>query len=280
MGKTEGECGGGGEGRLRAELRGAAASHRPDRARILGRVERGMAQGTGPDTGVRGSVPGGAGASAVGGSRGRRASWPRIAVVTAAVTGVLVAGGYGVSGLLHDDSRVHTATTPPPATSTTDAASPTAPLPAAPPPTASPPSVPPPGGTRTRDGRLWSDGSVDPHSNDVWAQSNVTFKTGTPLTALTVELRIARTPGLAEPAGWTTLPKEDVTFSVREERGEFVYRWTLRPGRTVPVGEHRTAGQYVHAKGGRDAGGDRYSVTTTAVGGQEAEVRGDFYPAR
>jgi hypothetical protein len=146
-----------------------------------------------------------------------------------------------------------------------------------------PVSPPAPGADRTRDGHLWGDGSVDPHSNDFWAQSNVTFKTGEPLTALVVELRIARTEGVANAGAWISLPVEDFTVDVREDGGDpefLVYRWTLRPGRTVPAGEHMAAGQYQHARGGRDAGGDRYTVTTTAENGRKATVRGDFYPTR
>ncbi|GHH44312.1 hypothetical protein [Streptomyces candidus] len=302
------------EDRMREELQRAAASHRPDRARILARVERGMAQ---PSVRSRKGVRTPPSVRAAAGRDPRRAmSWPRVAGATAAVAAVLIAGGYGVAGALHEDTRVRTASTPDPTPTRTDDPAPTG-LPAlpdpvrttpakpsrtpertpgrtsaadgtAPPAATRPPSTPapppaPPGGNRTRDGHLWGDGSVDPHSNDFWAQSNVTFKTGEPLTALVVELRIARTDGVTNTGAWISLPVDNFTVDVREDRGDpafLVYRWTLKPGRAVPAGEHMAAGQYQHARGGRDAGGDRYSVTTTAQNGDKAAVRGDFYPTR
>jgi hypothetical protein len=50
-----------------------------------------------------------------------------------------------------------------------------------------PPVNTPPPASGAADGPLWSDGSVDPHSNDYWAQSNLALKTSGQLTALTVD---------------------------------------------------------------------------------------------
>ncbi|MFD3518234.1 hypothetical protein [Streptomyces sp. NPDC058657] len=300
--------------RVRDELHRAAASHRPDRARILARVERGMAAGAGApgESSARGRKGVRTSPLRLSGVRARAASWPRVAGATAACAAVLIAGGYGVVGILHKDSKVRTATTPVPTPTGTDAARPTG-LPSTPGPALSTPPSPPrtpartperdggtagtkppagtappavpasppaPGALRTQDGHLWGDGSVDPHSNDFWAQSNLTFKTAEPLTALTLELRIAGTEGVRDAGSWISLDPADFDISVRRETGALVYRWTLKPGRTVPAGEHRAAGQYHHAKGNRDAGGDRYSVTTTAADGRKATVGGDFYPVR
>lgn len=304
--------------RLRAELHRAAASHRPDRARILARVERGMAEEGRPAGRARGVRKPPVRSAGVRGP-GRAASWPRVAGVTVAVMAVLAAGGYAVAGMLHEDFRVHTATTPDPTPTRTTptgppSAPPTSPDPAHPtpakpshppehspghssgtavapppagtrPPTA-PVSPPAPGGNRVRDGRLWGEGAVDPHSHEFWAQSNITFENGEPLTALAVELRIAKTEGVTNTGAWISFPLDDFTVEVREEQSGpakpvyLVYRWTLKPGRTVPAGVHMAAGQYQHAKGDRDTGGDSYSVTTSAEGGQRATVQGGFRPPR
>lgn len=125
-------------------------------------------------------------------------------------------------------------------------------------------------GSRTQDGPLWADGSVDPHSNAFWAQSNVTLKTDQPLTALVVELRIALTEGVKDTGNWRTRPAADFDLAVRREGGFLVYRWTLAPGRTVPSGEHVFAGQYDHASGGRDAKDDTYRIDATAGAGESA----------
>jgi hypothetical protein len=294
--------------RLRGELHRAAASHHPDRARILARVERGMASGAAAAGEPSARARGGARTSPPRPSGVRVASWPRVAGATAACVAVLIAGGYGVVSVLHEDSKVRTAALPAATPTSTGAARPTG-LPSTPGPARSTPAKPPrspernagttgtkppaatappavpasphaPDGNRTQDGHLWGDGRVDPHSNAFWAQSNITFRTAEPLTALTVELRIAGTEGVRDAGKWISLDPADFDASVGMEKGALVYRWTLKPGRTVPAGEHRAAGQYHHAQGNRDAGGDRYSVTTTAAGGQKATVRGDFRPAR
>ncbi|MFF2774317.1 hypothetical protein ACFVU3_05360 [Streptomyces sp. NPDC058052] len=75
------------ETRLRGELREAALAHRPDRARMLARVERGMA---GPPP-ARPRTPGRASWA------GRR--WTATAAVAATVVGVVGLGGLAVTAL-------------------------------------------------------------------------------------------------------------------------------------------------------------------------------------
>ncbi|MFC9061654.1 hypothetical protein ACFTXB_26975 [Streptomyces sp. NPDC057074] len=221
---------------LRARLRRAAGAHEPDRARILARVERGMAAGD--DT--------------TGHPRQSRAlpGWARVAGATVAVAGVLVAGGSLAASTVGGD----------------------APAPRS---VAAPPGSREPGSREP--GPLWSAGAVDPHSNEFWAQSNITLRTSAPLTALTVELRVAQTGSVTSTGAWRSLPEADFTFTARERDGFLVYRWTLEPGRTVPAGEWMFAGQYNHERGGRDARGDRYSATATVASGRHS-VEGGFTP--
>ncbi|MEU6762196.1 hypothetical protein ABZ916_06690 [Streptomyces sp. NPDC046853] len=284
---------------VRKQLRDAAAEHRPDRERMLARIERGMEHdAAGPGAPSRGRLP-------------RPAPWLRIAGATAAVAGVFALGGYAVASVVRGDeppprtvgtpAAPHSPAGPSPSASAPDDenAEPSAPTgPAHPsgkatsgapekdkdrdtdrPPnkSASPPAAQrvAPGAKDVEDGYLWSDGSIDPQSNDFWAQSTLTFKTEKPLGALTVELRVAQTGGVTDAGNWRSLPAEDFTVSVREQDGALVYRWTLKAGRTVPAGEHVFAGQYNHAEGGRDAGEDSYAAEATASG-QKAAVRGDF----
>ncbi|WP_033215874.1 hypothetical protein [Streptomyces virginiae] len=216
---------------LRGLLRESTRAHRPDRARMLARVERGMAR---PDAARRPR------------DHERTAlSWPKIVLATLAAAGTLTASALMVVAAVHDPDppRNPSAVAPPAADR----------------------AVPPPaGGSRTQDGPLWADGSVDPHSNAYWAQSNVTLRTDQPLTALVVELRIALTEGVKDTGSWRTRPAADFDLAVRREGGFLVYRWTLAPGRTVPSGEHVFAGQYDHASGGRDAKDDTYRIDATA----------------
>ncbi|MGZ2361235.1 hypothetical protein LRE75_31945 [Streptomyces sp. 372A] len=227
---------------LSGRLREAAGAHRPDRARMLARIERGMAGGAQAPRSVR--PP-----------RAVR-PWLRVAGATAAVCGVLAAGAFAVTSA-GDDDRARggqVASAPSPAASTPAARD----------------------ELRPEDGPLWTGGVVDPHSNAYWAQSNVTLRTTEPLSALTVELRVALTGGVNSTGFWRSLPEPDFTVSVNESGGYLVYRWTLRAGRTVPAGTHTFAGQYNHAEGDRDATGDYVTAHAVRASGAKASV-GDHF---
>jgi hypothetical protein len=263
-------------GELRARLRDAAGTHEPDREQILARIERGMSEQTRPDhRATRPPVYG----------------WVRVVSATAAVACVLGVGGYAVASAVKDEAPAQTsvAATGTPTPSPDATSRPPAP-PADPTPRTSPtqkagkpsgtPSRSPSASTGVRasgveDGPLWSDGSVDPHSNEFWAQSDLTFKTSEQLTELMVELRIEQTGGVTNAGAWRSLPENDFTLTVAEKDGFLVYTWVLKDGRTVPKGEWVFAGQYNHERGGRDAKGDSYTATATAKSGDLA-VKGDF----
>ncbi|MBK3567628.1 MULTISPECIES: hypothetical protein [unclassified Streptomyces] len=271
---------------LSARLHEAAEGHEPDRARILARLERGMVAQSRPDhRATRPPVFG----------------WVRVVSATAAVASVLAIGGYAVASAVKGNSPAEqtvsvsptpTPTPSPDATSRTpvkpvapthssgsddasqkspkSSTSPTAKSPTA---SASTPVLPPASGTQ--DGPLWSDGSIDPGSNDFWAQSDVTLKTTKQLTSLTVQLKVKLTGGVTSAGAWRSLPEQDFTQTVTEQDGFLVYTWVLKEGRTVAVGEWVFAGQYNHDRGGRDAKDDSYSAAGTAVG-QQLSVKGDF----
>ncbi|MFD3331704.1 hypothetical protein ACFWV1_03480 [Streptomyces sp. NPDC058700] len=215
------------ETRLRRELREAALAHRPDRARILARVERGLAE---PAPGARPPRPAGRWS-------GRRMT--AVVAVTAAVAGLVGLGGLAATTLGERPEG--------PAT-----------------------TVPAPGPVA----RVAA--TIDPAGNRWWAQSELALTTETPVGGLTVELRVARTPDVVSTGHWRTRPAEDFTVTVAEEAGALVYRWTLRPGRTVPPGPHVFAGQYNHAEGVRDASADTYTVVLTGSDGGRSTLRGAF----
>lgn len=265
---------------LRARLREAGEAHEPDRARILARIEREMAGEARPERPAHPSPAG----------------WARVVGATTAVAGLLAVGGYAVTSAVQGEEPADrtVAVSPTPAPSPEVTSRPPVkpdPTPSAekpdrkpsstpsrtPAPENSAPAPPPekPEKPDNEDGPVWSDGSVDPHSNDFWAQSNLTLRTTEELTALTVELRVALTDGVNSAGAWRSLPEEDFTLTVGEDDGFLAYRWVLKEGRTVPQGEFVFAGQYDHARGGRDARDDRYAMTATA-GGEQYAVGGGF----
>lgn len=262
---------------LRARLHEAAGAHEPDRERMLARVERGMAGPARPEHRA---------------TRPPLFGWVRVAGATAAVAGVLAVGGYAVASSVQGEEappqrQVAVSPTPTPSPEATSRVPepPVNPAPDTPeqprntvtPPAGTPsssggPARPPAG---VEDGPLWSDGSVDPHSNEFWAQSNVTLKTSVRLTELTVELRIAQTGGVTSTGAWRSLPEDDFELSVDERDGFLVYVWTLKDGLTVEPGEWLFAGQYDHERGGRDAGEDTYTARA-GTGSEQLAVGGDF----
>lgn len=277
---------------LRARLRWAAGEHRPDRERMWARIERGMAPSPHRPAARRAGLP----------------PFPgrlRVAGATAAVVGVLGAGGFAVASAVRDDGGGHRTVV----ARTPDAAPGSPSAPAAPGPVPTPtasagPAVPaapsssvsasspparrassspagtPAARTGATDGPLRSDGSVSPDSNAFWAQSDVTLRLGEELVALTVEVRIGRTGGVRDAGAWTSLPEQDFTLGVDRRDGALVYTWMLREGRTVPAGEWVFAAQYDHARGTRDAGADRYTATALTGDGQRLRVQGRFTRGR
>ncbi|MDX2935087.1 hypothetical protein [Streptomyces ipomoeae] len=268
---------------LRARLRESAEAHEPDRARILARIERGMAA---PEERRRSRKA----------TRPPLWGWVRVVTATAGVAGVLAVGGYAVASAVKGEEPADQTVAVSPTPVDSPAATSRPPVqPEHPSPTprrsderkkpdstpsrtpsatqAAPPELPTSGDEE--DGPLWSDGSVDPHSNDFWAQSNLTLKTGEQLTELIVQLRIAQTGGVTSAGAWRSLPEQDFDLTVEEADGFLVYTWVLKDGRTIPKGEYVFAGQYNHERGGRDAGDDSYAMTAKADG-EELAVAGNF----
>ncbi|GAA1696917.1 hypothetical protein GCM10009745_48840 [Kribbella yunnanensis] len=251
---------------LNRRLREAAEAHEPNRARILARVERGLADPT-----VRHRT------------RSIARSGPRAAIVGLITAATLATGGLAVAAIGGVPSRPAPAPTtavPSPIVTATPTRPSARPSTTSPPPatTVAPrPTAPP--DNRYQDGPLWSQGQMDAHSSIYWAQNNLILKTTQPLTALTVELRIAQTGAVQKTGNWQTLPSDDFTVTVQESRGVLRYRWILKPGRTVPAGQHQFAAQYNHATGVRNGKSDSYHVHAQSSGGSST-VRGGFTPPR
>ncbi|GHE13134.1 hypothetical protein [Streptomyces alanosinicus] len=253
-------------------LREAAEAHRPDRARMLARVQRGVA---GPAVRHR--------------ARPFARSGTRVALAGLAAAGILTTGGFAVAAIVATSSPSATVTTPATPSPSVSSPHPTSarPTPVAPAPATTPGSArptppatsPPPAAGESRNGPLWSAGSVDPRSTVYWTQSNLVLKTTRPLTSLTVEMRIVQTGGVKNTGTWQTLPSADFTVTAQETGGTLVYRWVLKPGLTVPAGSHEFAAQFNNGTTERSTADDGYRVDAQGPGGS-ASVRGGFVPNR
>jgi hypothetical protein len=293
---------------LPERLRNAAAAHRPDRERMLARVEHAMA------------VDGAGSAEPDGPARGhdRPAPWMRVTAVTAAVAGAIGLGGLAAGAVISNSGgapgtsvtsgntgSAHPAPSDSGGSGTADGRVPvqrqsqSAPKhhkdkdktgspdrsSSVPPLQAPPPSVPgsnsatPSGadsatGVPQNSGPLQSDGVVGANSDDFWEQSNVVLTTQKEVTSLTVELRIATAHGEKYSQSWTTASQTQVRTSV--EDGYLVYRWTLTSGQTIPPGSYTFAGQFTHDEGESGTEGDSYTVTAGFASGSPVTVAGQF----
>lgn len=247
----------------RRHLRRAAEAHRPDREAMLARVEQGMARRSGAE---RSRLY----------RRRRQASWLKAVLAGAGAVGVLGLGGLAVAAGV----RQQAPEPKPPVVVTPSGASANAtpqPRPSAtkPPASSSTPTPRHSAAPTTADGPLSARGDVNAHSTVYWSQNDLTVDVGRPLTALTVELRIAQTGGVQSTGDWQTAAPDDFTITVTSSGGYLVYRWTLKPGRTIPAARQLFAAQFNHDTGKRDAGKDTFLVQATASG-RTSEVRGGF----
>jgi hypothetical protein len=132
-----------------------------------------------------------------------------------------------------------------------------------------------PAGSAPERSFLWSDGSIDPNSSRHWAQSNVTLKNRSKITALDVTIRVTLTDGVQPTGSWSSAPNDRIVISVREQSGALYYRFRLRSGQTLSPGTYVFAGQYNHAAGDRDTDDDAYLATVSA-GSTDVAVHGTF----
>ncbi|WP_327291699.1 hypothetical protein [Streptomyces sp. NBC_01198] len=298
---------------LPERLRNAADAHRPDRERMLARVEHAMA--------ADGAGSGDHESGARGHDRPPAAPWMRVTAVTAAVAGAIGIGGLAVGAVTGDGQPAGTAVTSgdtgtvrpsPTAAGTSTGAGARVPVPhhgaaasghhktsATPRATGSgrTPTVPPsdpsppatahntsPGPSRGQvegpespasNGPLSSNGAVAAASNDYWTQSDVQLTTDQTLTSLTVELRVARNNGETSTGSYTAL-SDRTSARMTVEGHDLVYRWTLNAGQTLGPGAYTFSAQFNHDQGQGGTDGDRYTVTAGYGSGATATVGGGF----
>ncbi|MEY9927997.1 cytoskeletal protein RodZ [Catenulispora sp. GP43] len=247
-------------------LRQAAEAHQPDRAVMLARIEQGMTRSTDAER-----------ARAY--RRRRQASWLKVSLAGLLGVGVLGLGGLAVAAGVKQLAPQHPAPLDVMPTSqasgaTRESHAPTT-KPAVQTRESPSPSTPRHSPTTTADGPIAAHGDVNAHSTVYWEQNDLTVDVTQPLNALTVELRVAQSTGVQSTGSWQTAPPDDFTVSVTQADGYLVYRWTLKPGRTIPAARQLFAAQFNHATGKRDASNDTFLVEATAAG-RTATVRGGF----
>jgi hypothetical protein len=247
----------------RKRLHQAAEAHRPDREAMLARIEQGMSRGPDAERGRRYR-------------RRRQASWLKATLAGVAAVAALGVGGFAVAAGIQQHAPERPAPIVVPSSSSS-AEVPPQPSTSAPATKAPPSSTPTPRHSvaPTANGVVSAHGDVNAHSTVYWEQNDLTLDLSQPLSALTVELRVAATSGVQSTGTWRTAPADDFTVTVTPSGGFLVYRWTLKPGRTIPAAQQIFAAQFNHSVGKRDAGKDTFVVVATAAG-HAVTVRGGF----
>ena len=246
----------------RERLHRAAEAHRPDREAMLARIEQGMSRR--PDA-ERGRLS----------RRRRQASWLKATLAGIAAVAALGVAGFAVAAGIQQ----HAPERPAPVVVSSSSSAGVPPRPSTSAPTTKAPSSSAPttrhSAAPTADGAVSARGDVNAHSTVYWEQNDLTVDVAQPLSALTVELRVAGTSGVQSTGSWQTAPADDFTITVTPSDGFLVYRWTLKPGRTIPAARQVFAAQFNHTAGKRDAGKDTFVVEATAAG-RALTVRGGF----
>ncbi|MQS08202.1 hypothetical protein [Streptomyces alkaliphilus] len=112
--------------------------------------------------------------------------------------------------------------------------------------------------------------------NPYWSQSLLILNTERVLLELVVEVRLPVGEGISHTGDWLTLPAEEWETTVTRDGDDLVFRWRLREGAVVPVGEYTFAAQYDHPAGNRGVEADLFTVRGVAEDGTQVSSRGGF----
>jgi hypothetical protein len=230
---------------VRAALRDAAQTHRPDRRAMAHRVASGRATAR---------------------SKGRRGMYPIAAAFAVAVIVVFSVVAVRSTG----DNGTHRGANPPVAAPLPSAA------PSSPARTTGASSAPPSRSATTAapNGFVTVKGGLDANSVATWSQNNVTVTNTKALAALRVTITVDLTPGAADAGRYTNVPNADVTMTVTRGASALTYAYVLKQGTNLAPGSYIFAAQFQH-RSGRMMDNDSYTVaagTRTA----HAELSGAF----
>jgi hypothetical protein len=110
-------------------------------------------------------------------------------------------------------------------------------------------------------------GRVASGTNAWWGEVDVMLSNTAPLTALTIQIRVQKTPGVTYSGQYNSYWGNMLSMGRTESSSAIVYTYTLNPGQTVPAGTNWLTGAQFGGNGTPHAtSGDAYSVTATSGG--------------
>lgn len=116
-------------------------------------------------------------------------------------------------------------------------------------------------------GNVTISGRVASNTNPWYGELNVLLTNTAPVTALTIEITVQRTPGVTYSGQYTNYWGNMIAMSNTQTSSAIVYRYVLNPGQTVPPGTNWLAAAQFGGNGTPHAtSGDTYRVTATSGG--------------
>lgn len=110
-------------------------------------------------------------------------------------------------------------------------------------------------------------GRVASGTSQWWGQLDVLVTNTAPMTALTIEITIAKTPGVRYSGQYNSFWGGVMSMSWSETASAVVYRFVLNPGQSVPAGTNWLAAAQFGGSGTvHPTSGDTYVVTATSGG--------------
>jgi prepilin-type N-terminal cleavage/methylation domain-containing protein len=111
-------------------------------------------------------------------------------------------------------------------------------------------------------------------TNPYWGEGDLALTNTKPITALTVTVVVAKTPGVAYASQWTNFPGNKVTGTTTSDSASVRYKWTLGSG-AIPSGSYTLGAAYNGNGTPRVTSGDSWTVVSTS-GGVTTTLTGSF----
>jgi hypothetical protein len=125
-------------------------------------------------------------------------------------------------------------------------------------------------------GNLTAVGRVAAGSSAWYGELNVLLSNGAPITALTIEITVQKTPGVTYSGQYNSYWGNMLSMSSRQTTTAIIYTYRLNPGQTVPVGNNwLTAAQFNGSGSPHATSGDTFIVSATS-GGVVRTITGTF----
>jgi general secretion pathway protein G len=115
--------------------------------------------------------------------------------------------------------------------------------------------------------------SVAGGTNPGWGENDLALTTTKSMTALTITVVVAKTPGVSYNSQWTTFPGNKITGSTTTDSTSVRYTWTSSGA--IPSGSYTIGAAYNGTGTPRATTGDTWTVVSTA-GGVTTTLTGTF----